>query len=109
MLNNQVCHKVELSMVCELLLGTYIAGKTALSCNHCLFLCVAGPLALARELLNSDQEPFFVLNSDVICDYPFKKMLALHKAHGKEGTIVVGVVSVGGAGDYSLIPSHPLL
>lgn len=49
----------------------------------------AGPLALARELLNIDDEPFFVLNSDVICDFPFKNMLQFHRNHGKEGTIVV--------------------
>ena len=49
----------------------------------------AGPLGLARGILESDSEPFFVLNSDVICNYPFKKMLDLHKSHGKEGTIVV--------------------
>lgn len=49
----------------------------------------AGPLALARELLNIDDEPFFVLNSDVICDFPFKDMLQFHRNHGKEGTIVV--------------------
>ncbi len=50
---------------------------------------IAGPLALARDILNCDKEPFFVLNSDVICDYPFKKMLEFHRSHGKEGTIVV--------------------
>ena len=50
---------------------------------------VAGPLGLAREVLESDSEPFFVLNSDVICNYPFKKVLELHRSHGKEGTIVV--------------------
>jgi NDP-sugar pyrophosphorylase family protein len=57
-----------------------------------LFLLVsliAGPLGLAREILEKDAEPFFVLNSDVICSYPFKKMLELHHSHGKEGTIVV--------------------
>uniref|UniRef100_A0A3Q2CCF9 mannose-1-phosphate guanylyltransferase n=1 Tax=Cyprinodon variegatus TaxID=28743 RepID=A0A3Q2CCF9_CYPVA len=48
-----------------------------------------GPLALARELLNVDNEPFFVLNSDVICDFPFKDLLQFHRGHGKEGTIVV--------------------
>lgn len=52
-------------------------------------LCTAGPLALARELLNIDNEPFFVLNSDVICDFPFKDLLQFHHNHGKEGTIVV--------------------
>lgn len=49
----------------------------------------AGPLALARELLNIDDEPFFVLNSDVICDFPFQDLLQFHRNHGKEGTIVV--------------------
>jgi len=48
----------------------------------------AGPLALAREILN-DGEPFFVLNSDVICPFPFKQMLEFHKSHGAEGTILV--------------------
>lgn len=54
-----------------------------------LCLCAAGPLALARDLLTVDNEPFFVLNSDVICDFPFKDMLHFHNNHGKEGTIVV--------------------
>lgn len=52
----------------------------------------AGPLALAKEKLLSnggDKTPFFLLNSDVICDYPFEQMLNFHKSHGKEGTIVV--------------------
>ncbi|KAJ6667802.1 hypothetical protein lerEdw1_016123 [Lerista edwardsae] len=48
-----------------------------------------GPLALARELLTDNSEPFFVLNSDVICDFPFTDMVRFHKHHGKEGTIVV--------------------
>lgn len=52
-------------------------------------LGTAGPLALAREYLTKDSEPFFVLNSDIICDFPFKDMILFHKHHGKEGTIVV--------------------
>lgn len=52
-------------------------------------LGTAGPLALARDHLTVDEEPFFVLNSDVVCDFPFKDMLKFHKNHGKEGTIVV--------------------
>jgi len=48
----------------------------------------AGPLALARDLL-SDGDPFFVLNSDVICSFPFADLLAFHKKHGAEGTILV--------------------
>lgn len=54
----------------------------------------AGPLALARELLTDSDEPFFVLNSDVICDFPFEDMLKFHKNHGKEGTIVVSHTSL---------------
>lgn len=52
----------------------------------------AGPLALAKDKLLSDggdKTPFFLLNSDVVCDYPFEQMLNFHKNHGKEGTIVV--------------------
>lgn len=52
-------------------------------------LGTAGPLALAKECLNASPEPFFVLNSDIICDFPFKQLDQFHRAHGKEGTIVV--------------------
>jgi len=52
-------------------------------------LGTAGPLALARNLLQEDTEPFFVLNSDIICDFPFRQMIDFHRAHGKEGSIVV--------------------
>ncbi|XP_055294811.1 mannose-1-phosphate guanyltransferase beta [Sitodiplosis mosellana] len=52
-------------------------------------LGTAGPLALARDLLTSSDEPFFVLNSDVICDFPFRELEAFHRNHGQEGTIVV--------------------
>lgn len=52
-------------------------------------LGTAGPLALARDILGKDDSCFFVLNSDVICDYPFDKLAQYHKAHGGEGTIIV--------------------
>ena len=52
-------------------------------------LGTAGPLALAKDILQSNQEPFFVLNSDVICEFPFEEMVKFHLAHGNEGTIVV--------------------
>lgn len=51
-------------------------------------LDTAGPLKLAEKVLAKDDSPFFVLNSDVICNYPFKEMVEFHKAHGGEGTIV---------------------
>ena len=48
----------------------------------------AGPIALAREIL-SDGEPFFVLNSDVICGYPLREFLGFHRARGAEASIFV--------------------
>lgn len=52
-------------------------------------LGTAGPLALAKAVLGKDEEPFFVLNSDIICDFPFEEMISFHKRHGAEGTILV--------------------
>lgn len=52
-------------------------------------LGTAGPLALAKDILLTSPEPFFVLNSDVICDFPFQDLEKFHRNHGKEGTIVV--------------------
>uniref|UniRef100_H3C8D5 mannose-1-phosphate guanylyltransferase n=1 Tax=Tetraodon nigroviridis TaxID=99883 RepID=H3C8D5_TETNG len=68
-------------------------------------LGTGGPLALARELLAIDDEPFFVLNSDVICDFPFKDMLQFHRNHGKEGTIVVTRVEE--PSKYGVVVFHP--
>ncbi len=54
-------------------------------------LGTAGPIRLAKErlLANSTQEDFFVFNSDIICQFPLKKMLEFHKARKAEGTIMV--------------------
>ncbi|XP_026418202.1 mannose-1-phosphate guanylyltransferase 1-like [Papaver somniferum] len=53
-------------------------------------LGTAGPLALARDkLVDDSREPFFVLNSDVISEYPLKEMIEFHKAHGGEASIMV--------------------
>eukprot|EP00899_Mesostigma_viride_P018272 jgi/Mesvir1/26446/Mv16126-RA.1 len=52
----------------------------------------AGPLALARNKLidsNNPTSPFFVLNSDVICEYPLEAMLSFHKERGAEATLLV--------------------
>jgi len=51
-------------------------------------LGTAGPLAFARNLLEG-KEPFFVLNSDIICKFDLKTLIAFHKEHGKEGTIMI--------------------
>ncbi|RWR87139.1 mannose-1-phosphate guanylyltransferase 1 [Cinnamomum micranthum f. kanehirae] len=56
-------------------------------------LGTAGPLALARErLVGGAKEPFFVLNSDIICEFPLKDMIAFHKHHGGEASIMVAEV-----------------
>lgn len=53
-------------------------------------LGTAGPLALARDnLVDGSGEPFFVLNSDVISEYPLDKMIEFHKSHGGEASIMV--------------------
>ncbi|KAJ8974283.1 hypothetical protein NQ317_013172 [Molorchus minor] len=52
-------------------------------------LGTAGPLALAKDILVKSTKPFFVLNSDIICDFPFRELAKFHASHGKEGTIVV--------------------
>ncbi|KAL8809126.1 MAG: hypothetical protein Q9223_007957, partial [Gallowayella weberi] len=71
-------------------------------------LGTAGPLKLAEKTLGKDDSPFFVLNSDVICDYPFQQLADFHKAHGDEGTIIVTKVEE--PSKYGVIvhkPSHP--
>ncbi|UXI19867.1 ER membrane protein complex subunit 6-like [Sarcoptes scabiei] len=52
-------------------------------------LGTAGPIALAKKHLTEDDEPFFVLNSDIICEFPFKSLYEFHRNHGRQGTIVV--------------------
>ena len=71
-------------------------------------LGTAGPLKLAEKTLGKDDSPFFVLNSDVICEYPFQQLAEFHKAHGDEGTIVVTKVEE--PSKYGVIvhkPDHP--
>ncbi|KZZ96273.1 Nucleotidyl transferase [Ascosphaera apis ARSEF 7405] len=71
-------------------------------------LGTAGPLKLAEKILGKDDTPFFVLNSDVICEYPFAELAEFHKAHGNEGTIVVTKVEE--PSKYGVVvhkPNHP--
>jgi len=51
-------------------------------------LGTAGPIALAKELLD-DGEPFFVMNCDIACEFNLRAALDFHRAHGKVGTILV--------------------
>ena len=47
----------------------------------------AGPIKLAEQHLN-DGEPFFVLNSDVSCDYPFEQMIEFQKKTDAGGVLL---------------------
>jgi len=72
----------------------HLAGCTRLCSHRRSFSAprtqlTAGPLALARDILAKDDSPFFVLNSDIICPYPFREMVQFHRNHGGEGTILV--------------------
>ncbi|CCW63722.1 unnamed protein product [Phytomonas sp. EM1] len=55
-------------------------------------LGTAGPLSLMRDILMQDDNPFFVLNSDVVCEYPLEDFIKFHRGHGKEGSIMVAKV-----------------
>ncbi|VDK82327.1 unnamed protein product [Litomosoides sigmodontis] len=48
----------------------------------------AGALLLAKNLLE-DEEFFLVLNSDIICNFPFLQMVHFHVRHQREATIAV--------------------
>lgn len=52
-------------------------------------LGTGGPLALAKEVLSQGGEPFFVFNSDVICEYRLQEFLDFHNSHAGEGTLMV--------------------
>eukprot|EP00760_Papus_ankaliazontas_P036051 PhM_4_TR8164/c0_g1_i1/m.12160/K00966/GMPP; mannose-1-phosphate guanylyltransferase len=67
-------------------------GVTIVYSHETTPMGTAGPLALAVDagyLDPEDTEPFFVLNSDVTCMFPLRELLDSHKAHGKQGTILV--------------------
>jgi mannose-1-phosphate guanylyltransferase len=66
---------------------------------------VGGPIALAKEVLGKDDSPFFVLNSDVICSFPFDKLLKFHLDHGGEGTILV--TKVEDPSKYGVVVTSP--
>jgi len=68
-------------------------------------LGTAGPIALAKDLLN-DGEPFIVMNCDVACACNLRAMLDFHRAHGKLGTILVTRVDEPAKYGKSVVLSH---
>ena len=71
---------------CEVELGLKIGcakEETALG--------TAGPLKAAEAMITSESDPdtpFIVVNSDVLCTYPLRDLLHLHKKHAREGTVL---------------------
>jgi mannose-1-phosphate guanylyltransferase len=66
-------------------------------------LGTAGPVKLAEQYLK-DCECFFMLNSDVICEFPMQQMLSFHRKHKGEGTIMV--TEVEDPSKYGVVLSH---
>lgn len=53
-------------------------------------LGTAGPLKAAEEMITHGTEdaPFIVVNSDVLCTYPLRDLLHLHMKHARAGTVL---------------------
>lgn len=64
-------------------------------------LGTAGALALARKYLKND---FFVLNSDVICEYSLIEMMGYHLSHKKETTMLT--TNVEDPSRYGIVVTH---
>ena len=63
-------------------------------------LGTGGPIKLAQNLL-SDNEPFVVINGDIVTNIDLKGMLAYHKAKNPEATIAL--VSAGDPSSYGSV------
>jgi mannose-1-phosphate guanylyltransferase len=89
-MERQVSEKYSVLLSAQVTLKSFLKYNIKITCSHETEpLGTAGPLALARDFLD-DGDPFFVLNSDVICEYPLKNLLDFHNGHEGEGTIMVG-------------------
>lgn len=49
-------------------------------------------MAKSQIFEHSDDDLFFILTSDIICDFPLEEMIAFQKLHNNEGTILVFVL-----------------
>ena len=68
-------------------------------------LDTAGPLKLVEDILRKDESPFFVLNGDVICDYPLRELAEFHIASGGRATMAAAKVDE--PSKYGVIVSNP--
>ncbi|EUB62498.1 Mannose-1-phosphate guanyltransferase beta-A [Echinococcus granulosus] len=81
------CLENEIRRMCKMVIKK--SGVNVIFSYESEPLGTGGPLANAAHLLYESDEPFYVLNSDIICQYPFSKLMEFHKSHGKEGTMAV--------------------
>mmetsp|Transcript_5312 Transcript_5312/g.15748 ORF Transcript_5312/g.15748 Transcript_5312/m.15748 type:complete len:359 (+) Transcript_5312:48-1124(+) len=51
-------------------------------------LGTAGPIVYAKDVLRTN-DPFFVINSDISSTFPLKELMAFHKQHKREASLVV--------------------
>jgi len=57
-------------------------------------LGTAGPLALAKELLLAGtKDTFFLINCDVLCEFPLANLYHFHKSRKAEVTLLIKEVS----------------
>jgi mannose-1-phosphate guanylyltransferase len=78
-------------------------------------LGTGGGVGFSKDLLATG-EPFFCLNSDITCDFPFEQMLQFHRENGAEATMLVtrvdepskyGVVVTGPSGQVQHFVEKP--
>lgn len=67
-------------------------------------LGTAGPISLAASLLNNN-EPFVVLNGDIVTDIDLKGMLAFHNKSGLDATIAL--VRASDSSPYGSVSTEP--
>ncbi|EDO06623.1 putative mannose-1-phosphate guanyltransferase [Babesia bovis T2Bo] len=81
--NNMVPMIKELSERCNIRIDCSIEKES---------LGTAGPLKLAKNLICDPADnckEFLVLNSDIICSYPFAEMISAHRKNNADATILV--------------------
>ncbi|KAK9104532.1 hypothetical protein Scep_021376 [Stephania cephalantha] len=67
-------------------------------------LSTACPLSLPKDkLIDESSSPFFIFNSDVICEFPFEKMTEFHKTHGGEASIMIEALKATGVGEVFVV------
>uniref|UniRef100_A0A0N4ZHW5 mannose-1-phosphate guanylyltransferase n=1 Tax=Parastrongyloides trichosuri TaxID=131310 RepID=A0A0N4ZHW5_PARTI len=70
-------------------------------CSEECKLSKTGGCLLQLSKYFTNNEIFYLLNSDIICDFPLNDMLAFHISHNKEGTI--GVTRIIEENEYQII------